>query len=80
METVKGKTRDIPLQADKEAEMGMTALPLMVMEGTMVMERTVVTEGTVVMGTAQRAVAVGTTAKTETKTMMMRKKSPNTVA
>ena len=54
------KTRDIPLQADKEAETGMTALPLvvteetvatkgkMVMERTMVMERIVVTEGTVV--------------------------------
>ena len=60
--------------------MEMTALPLMVTKGTMVTERTVVTEGTVVMGTVQRAVAVGTTAKIETATMMMRKKSPDTVA
>ena len=52
----------------------------MVMEGTMVTEETVVTKGTVVMGTVQRAVAVGVTAKTETAMMMMRKKSPNTVA
>ena len=62
------KTRDIPLQADKEVEMGMTALPLvameetMVMEGTVVMERirgterTVVTEKTVVTG---RTVVMG---------------------
>ena len=77
---VKRKTRDIPLQADKEAETGMTALPLVVTEGTMVMERTVVTEGTVVMGTVQRAVAVGATAKIETAMMMMGMKSPNTVA
>ena len=67
-ETVKRKTRDIPLEADKEAEMEMTALPLVVMEGTMV------------MGTVQRAVAVGTTAKIETATMMMGMKSPDTVA
>ena len=68
METVKRKTQDIPLQADKEAATEMTALPL------------VVTEGTVVMGTVQRAVAVGATAKIETETMMMRMKSPDTVA
>ena len=74
MGTVKRKTRDIPLQADKKAETEMTALPLLVTEGI------VVTEGTVVMGMVQRAVAVGMTAKTETVTMMMRKKSPNTVA
>ena len=52
----------------------------MATEGTVAMEGTVVTEGTVVMGTVPRAVAVGATAKTETATMMMRKKSPNTVA
>ena len=48
------KTRDIPLQADKEVEMGMKALRLVVMEetvgmkGTMVTERTTVTERTMV--------------------------------
>ena len=46
----------------------MTALPL------------VVTEGTVVMGTVQRAVAAGAAAKIETATMMMRMKSPDAVA
>ena len=60
--------------------MEMTALPLVVTEGTMVMEGTVVMERTVVMGTVQRAVAVGATAKIETTTLMMRKKSPDTVA
>ena len=54
--------------------MEMTALPLVVTEGSMV------TEGTMVMGTVQRAVAVGATAKIEMVTMMMRKRSPNTVA
>ena len=85
MEMVKRKTWDIPLQADKEAEMGMKALPLVATEGTMgmertmgtertmVMERTVVTEGTVVMGTVRRAMAVGATAKMETATMTMRR-------
>ena len=68
METVKRKTQDIPLQADKEAETEMTALPL------------VATEETVVMGTVQRAVAAGTAAKIETAMMMMRMKSPDTVA
>ena len=68
METVKRKTQDIPLQADKEAEMEMTALPL------------VVTEGTMVMGTVQRAVAVVATAKIETAMMMIGMKSPDTVA
>ena len=48
--------------------MEMTALPLVVMEGT------------VVMGTVQRAVAVGAAAKIETATMMMRMKSPDAVA
>ena len=52
----------------------------MVMEGTVVMEETVVTEGTVVMGTVQRAVAVGATAKMETVTMTTGLRSPNTVA
>ena len=85
------RTRDIPLQADKEAEMEMTALPPVVMERTMVKERTVVmgrtmvtdrtvaTKGTVVMGTVQRAMAVSTTAKMEMATMMMTKTSPDTV-
>ena len=68
METVKRKTLHIPLQADKEAEMEMTALPL------------VVTMGTVVMGTVQRAVVYGTTAKIKTVMMMMGMKSPDTVA
>ena len=54
--------------------MEMTALPLVVTERTMVME------GTVVMGTVQRAVAVGATAKIEMAMMTMRKKSPDTVA
>ena len=70
----------------------MTALPLvvtertmvmertMVTERTMVMERTVATEGTVVMGTVQRAMAVGTPAKMETVMMTMGIRSPNTVA
>ena len=66
--TVRGKTWDIPLQADKEAETEMTALPLVVMEET------------VVMGTVQRAVAAGTAAKIEMATMMMRMKSPDAVA
>ena len=48
--------------------MEMTAFPL------------VATEGTVVMGTVQRAVAVGMTAKIETAMMMMRMRSPDTVA
>ena len=66
--------------------MGMTALPLvateetMVMERTMVTKRTVVMEGTVMMGTVQRAMAVGATAKMETATMTMGIRSPNTVA
>ena len=69
----------------------MTALPLVVMERTMVTERTVVmgrttvkdrtvaTKGTVVMGTVQRAMAVGTTAKMEMVTMMITMMSPDTV-
>ena len=86
------KPRDVPLQADKEAETGMTAHPLAVMERTMVTERTMVMErktvkketvvmkGTVVMGTVQRAMAAGTAAKIEMATTMMRMKSPNAVA
>ena len=76
----------MPLQADKEVETGMTALPLVAMEETVVTERITGTERTVVMGrtvvmeTVQRATAMGVTAKMETATMMMGMKSPNTVA
>ena len=67
MGTVQGKTRDILFQIDQETETEMTALP------------PVVTEGTVVMGTVQRAVAVGTATKIELATIMMMMTSPDTV-
>ena len=65
---------------EPEVETGMTALHLMVMEGTVVMERTVVTERTVDMGMARRAMTMGATTKTETVPGTMGMKSLNTVA
>ena len=86
------KTQDIPLQADKEAGMGMTVLPLVVTEETMAMKGTRVTKGTMVMertmvmgrtvvtvGTVQRAMAVGTTARMGTVMVTMGMRSPGTV-
>ena len=67
MGTVQGKTQDILPQIDQETETEMTALP------------PAVTEGTVVMGTVQRAVAMGTVTKIEAATMMMTMTSPDTV-
>ena len=67
MGTVQGQTPDILPQIDQEMEMEMTALP------------PVVTEGNVVMGTVQRAVAMGTATRIEAAMLMMMMMSPDTV-